>query len=134
MQNITLEERIIELLSHGVNSFNLLNQSLFVKKPLLQAKLDEMVRSEQIVFDKYLKGYYALKKAVLDLKDGGYAFARVEGEDKDYYIPREYLDNNIYNGDTCLVYPYEKGVRLLNAKIYKIIDRKYKYVIGVLKE
>lgn len=126
-----IKEVILNSLNHGVNKFNELQFITNINKKELQAILDSMIQEQKVLYDKYYNEYYILKIATLIVKEAGYAFASVEGEEADYYIsPDDLLDG--YNGDKALVFPYEKGSKLVNARVYKIIERANTTVIGVL--
>ena len=126
-----IKEIILNSLNHGVNKFNHLQVALNINKKELQAILDSLVNEGKIIYDRYYNEYYILKLAKLTVKEAGYAFATVEGEEDDYYIsPDDLLD--AYNGDEALIFPYEKGSKLINARVYKIVKRANTTVIGVL--
>lgn len=126
-----IKEIILNSLNHGVNKFNHLQVALNINKKELQAILDSLVNEGKIIYDRYYNEYYILKLAKLNVKEAGYAFATVEGEEDDYYIsPEDLLD--AYNGDEAIIFPYEKGSRLVNARVYKIVKRANTTVIGVL--
>ena len=119
------------LILHGVVKFKSIKKDLQIASNELDIILEDLINDNKIIYDKKYDEYYALKEAKLDIKPSGFAFAINEGED-DYYISQNNL-NGAYNGDIALVYPFKKGPRLIEAKVYKIIKRAYDYVIGELK-
>ncbi len=124
------EETILEYISHGLNRYKtLLRNSLFSKKEL-QAILEKLILEEKIIYDVHEDEYYILKKAILNVKEAGYAFAVIEGEE-DCYISKEDL-GFAFDGDIASIYPYERGSKLMNAKVYKILERSHTYVVGTL--
>ena len=119
------------LILHGVVKFKSIKKDLQIASNELDIILEDLINDNKIIYDKKYDEYYALKEAKLDIKPSGFAFALNELED-DYYISQNNL-NGAYNGDIALVYPFKKGPRLIEAKVYKIIKRAYDYVIGELK-
>lgn len=125
------ENIVLECIRHGVNRYKSLLRATGYSAKELQAKLDALAEEEKIFYDKEYDGYYPIKTAKLTVKEAGYAFADVENEEADYYIAQEDL-GSAYNGDIVLIYPYEKGVRLMNAKVLRIIEHANTYVVGTL--
>lgn len=123
-------EIVLNYINAGFNRYKELLNHTGLPKKSLQTILDRLAKEEKIVYanDKY----FPLKKATLIVKTAGYAFAKVEGEENDYFIS-EYDLGDAYNADTVLIYPYEEGPKLVNARVYKILERSHKYVVGVLK-
>ncbi|MDE6407792.1 MAG: ribonuclease R, partial [Anaeroplasmataceae bacterium] len=66
------------------------------------------------------------------IKSAGYGFITVDGEEADYFVKEDFL-NNIYNGDTVLFYPYFSGHRLTNGAIIKVSKRCHEFIIGHFK-
>ena len=113
--------------------FNALARKSKLNKKELSAMLESLVNDNKIIHVEYFDEYYPLKKAKLIVKESGYAFGVVEGEDNDYYIPEDYLPTLAFTGDIATIYPYEKGSKLYNAKVLKIDTHQHEYVIGILK-
>jgi len=128
---MNFKDQILECLNHGINRYRGLLASISINKKELQALLDDMVRDGLIYYDYEYNEYYIIKEAILNVKEAGYAFARIEGEEEDYFIPASEL-GYCYDGDRVLVCPYEKGSKLVNAKVIKVLEHAHKYVIGQL--
>ena len=127
------KKEIYEAILHGVTKFNSLRKAFGIKREMLDSFLNELIKDEVIIYDRRLDSYFALREATINVNPKGFGFARVEGEEKDYYIyPENLLD--CYDGDKALVYPYEQGIRLINAKVYKILKREHTFVIGKLNK
>ena len=127
------KKEIYEAILHGVTKFNSLRKAFGIKREMLDSFLNELIKDEVIIYDRRLDSYFALREATINVNPKGFGFARVEGEEKDYYIyPENLLD--AYDGDKALVYPYEQGIRLINAKVYKILKREHTFVIGKLNK
>lgn len=125
------QNMVLECIQHGVNRYKSLLRATGFSKKELQVRLDALMEEEKILYDIQHDEYYPIKKAKLTVKEAGYAFACVEGEEADYYIAQEDL-GSAYNGDTVLIYPFEKGVRLMNAKVLRILEHANTYVVGSL--
>ena len=123
---------VYNLIIDGIYSFHLLLKYSKLNIKELQAILDTLVRENKIIYVTRYNEYYPLKKAVINIKEAGYGFATVDGEEKDYFIPADFI-NNAYSGDSVIIYPFEKGAKLYNAKVYKIVERAHNSVVGVLK-
>ena len=125
------KKEIYEAILHGVVKFNSLKKAFGIKSDMLSSYLNELIKEEKIIYDRRFDSYFSLKEAIINVNPKGFGFARVEGEEKDYYIYPENL-LGAYDGDKALVYPYEQGIKLINAKVYKIIKREHNFVIGKL--
>ena len=128
-----MEEKIYELISHGVSGFMEIQSLVSINRQKLAIILEKMIEDNKIIYDKIDKGYYPLKQGRIIVKDQGFGFITVDGEDEDYYVYPEKL-NNSYNGDIVLFYPYGRGRKLMNAKVVKIIERAHNHIIGTLIE
>lgn len=127
-----LEQMILDLLNDNIFSFSKLLKYLKISKKELQAALDNLTFEEKVLYDRYFNQYYPIKEATLNVKEMGYAFAKVEGEEEEYYISEDDLLDS-YDGDTALIYPYERGSKLMNARVIKITNRAHKTIVGLLK-
>lgn len=126
-----IKEIVLEYISHGLNKYKTLLNNCHISKKELQAILDFLLNEGKIIYDTYYNEYYVLKKAKLNVKEAGYAFATVEGEEEDYFISANDL-GFAFDEDIALIYPYERGSKLMNARVYKILERAHTYVIGTL--
>ena len=120
-----------EYISHGITSFKELKGFLNVKSNELDKILKNLIAEEKIVSEG--NSYYALMQGRININPRGYGFVSVEGFDKDFYIPAEFI-NGAFEKDLCLIYPFDNSGRSISAKVYKVIDRYHKYVIGALKK
>jgi ribonuclease R len=125
--------KLLEYISHGVCDFKLLHKLLNCKKQELSIALDDLIEENKIKYDRIDGCYYLLKVGKIDVKDQGYGFISVDGEDEDYYVFPEKL-NGAFSGDTVEFYAYGRGRKLMNAKVERIIDHANKFIIGPLKE
>lgn len=118
---------------NNIYDYYMLQKSIKASYKEINAILDELIKDGKIDYFEEYDTYGDIKLARVNVKPQGYAFAYVEEENKDYYIPEVFL-NNVYDGDICIIVPYEIGHKLINAYIYKVEERAHSYVIGVLKE
>ena len=125
------KKEIYDAILHGVVKFNNLKKAFGIKRDVLDSYLNDLIKDESIIYDRKYDSYFALREATINVNPKGFGFARVDGEEKDYYIYPENL-LGAFDGDRALVYPYEQGIRLINAKVYKIIKREHTFVIGKL--
>ena len=125
------KKEIYDAILHGVVKFNNLKKAFGIKRDVLDSYLNDLIKDESIIYDRTYDSYFALREATINVNPKGFGFARVDGEEKDYYIYPENL-LGAFDGDRALVYPYEQGIRLINAKVYKIIKREHTFVIGKL--
>lgn len=128
-----MEEKIYELICHGVSGFIEIQSLVSINRQKLGIILEKMIDDNKIIYDKLDKGYYPLKQGKIIVKDQGFGFITVDGEDEDYYVYPEKL-NNAYNGDIVLFYPYGRGRKLMNAKVVKVLQRAHNHIIGTLIE
>ncbi|MBQ9124203.1 MAG: ribonuclease R [Acholeplasmatales bacterium] len=119
--------------NNNIYDYYMIQKSIKASYKEINAILDELIKDGKIDYFEEYDTYGDIKLARVNVKPQGYAFAYVEEENKDYYIPLDFL-NNVYDGDICTIVPYEIGHKLINAYIYKVEERAHSYVIGVLKE
>lgn len=122
---------LLAYIEQGVSKYKALLKSTGLSKKELQAELDNLIREEKIIYEPEYDAYHVLKKAKLMVKEAGYAFAKVENEEEEYYISKNDL-GTAYDGDTALIYPYERGVKLMNSRVYKILEHAHTTVVGCL--
>ena len=125
-------ENVYNLICNNINDFFDLLHKTNISKKELHEKLNILIEEEKIIYKPYFDKYYPLYKATLNVKEEGYAFAKVEGFDDDFYVPKDFL-MGAYDEDEVLIFPYKKGYKLINAEVYKIIKRAHTFVIGILK-
>lgn len=126
-----LEEiEVLELIRKDTNHFKRMKDSLKVNGQELDSVLKEMISKDIITFDKDINAYFELKKGIIEIKQAGFGFIVVEDED-DYFVPAIYIEN-VYSGDEVLFYAFEKGKKLYNAKIAKVLTRKNKTLVGTV--
>ncbi len=112
---------------------NTIARAFNVKFKELKAITNELIAEGKIVFAPAFQVYGIPKVAKLELKDRGYAFALVEGED-DYYLAPDFI-GNAYNGDTVNILPIGKindDDKLNSAIVCGVIERANKTVVGIL--
>ena len=126
-----LKEKAYECISHGITSFKELKGILNVKSNELDKILKNLINEEKIVSEG--NSYYALMEGRINLNPRGFGFVSVEGFDKDFYIPAEFV-NGAFEKDLCLIYPFDNTGRSVSAKVYKVVDRYHKFVIGKLNK
>lgn len=130
---MTLDDLYNLISNEYIFKFNSLVRKTKLNKKELASMLDTLVSQNKIIHVDYFDEYYPLKKAKLIVKESGYAFGVVDGEDKDYFIPEDYLPILAFTGDIATIYPFEMGSKLYNAKVLKIDEHAHNYVIGILK-
>ncbi len=126
-----LKDEIYDAIFHGIVKFNNLKKAFNLNSKDLNNFLIELIKEDKIIFDNNYQSYFALKEAIIDVNPKGFGFAKVDGIDDDFYIAKEDLIN-VYSSDKVLIYPFAKGIKLVNAKIYKILSRGHDFVIGKL--
>ena len=100
----------------------------------LKALTNELIKEEKIVFYPPYSIYGIPKIATIEIKQRGYAFAIVEGEEENYYIAPDFI-SNAYNGDTIKILSIGKvneDDRLDSAICLEVISRKHNKIIGIL--
>lgn len=125
------EDILFAYIKDGKHSWNALKRATGLSNQELQGYLTKLLKAERIIYDKDYDAYYELKLAKLSVKEAGYAFAIMDNEE-DYFISSDHL-NYAYNGDSALVYAYERGSKKMNAKVVKIVERAHHTVIGILR-
>ncbi len=113
---------------------NTLAKVFNVKFKELKAITNELISEGKIVFAPMYSIYGIPKIATLEIKDRGYAFAIVEGEENNYYISPDFV-RDAYNGDTVSILVIGKvnpDDKLDSAIVCNIIERKHKNIIGIL--
>lgn len=97
-----------------------------LRKKLIQLEQDKIIYNN--------KGYYSiLKKGKIQLKDKGFGFISVEGEEEDYFVS-ENDTFGAFNNDIVLFYIdyLRMDGKLKKASIVSIVERGFKEVIGKL--
>ena len=126
------EDLLLSLIKdEHIYHFNVLAKRLKVNPKELKACLNALVKENKIYYSAFYDIYTILKVATLDVKDKGYAFAKVDGEDIEYYIPKEDI-GTAYDGDICHIFPTGYDDKLKGASVYDVIERAHKIVIGKL--
>ena len=128
-----MEDKIYELISHGVSGFVEIQSLVSINRQKLGIILEKLIEENKIIYDKIDKSYYPLKSGKMIVKEQGFGFITVADEDEDYYVYPEKL-GNAYTGDEVLFYPYARGRKLMNAKVVKVISRARNHIIGTLVE
>ena len=127
------KELILECLNKGKNFFPNIRKFLKVSKQELSVLLDELVSEGIVYFEKGRNEYYIIKKGKVQVKDAGYGFISVPGEENDYFASKYELDG-VYDGDEVEFYAVDTGDSHLEANIIKTIKRNHTFIIGKYKE
>ena len=114
-----------------VYQFHVLARILKSNPKELKARLNALTKENKIYYSSFYDIYTILKVATLDVKDKGYAFAKVDGEDIEYYISKDDI-GTAYDGDICHIFPTGYDDKLKGAAVYDVIERAHKIVIGKL--
>ncbi len=126
------KEKIITALSlpycHQIND---LNKKTNISMSYLREKLDELITEERI----YKKGenYYIYKKGIIDIKDKGFGFIKVEGEETDYFVSENDIMGS-FTGDEVGFYVLPKigNQKLDTGIVVKVITRAKDKIYGKL--
>lgn len=147
-QKEVLRKKIIECLSGEQEecSENILFSSVAGSKKDIKNTLREMIykgevecnpKSGAIKLKESLRKKLPnpTKEGVIIGNRGGFAFCRVEGEDKDYFISRDNLAGAV-NLDRVKILPIKgpANAKQKEAKVKKIIERGNKQIIGIFYE
>ncbi|MDE5546125.1 MAG: ribonuclease R [Anaeroplasmataceae bacterium] len=124
-----MEEKIINLIKQGITEFDEIQSLSNISKKKLILILQELVEADILYHPKGTRYYGFIMSGIVTIKNAGYGFITVEGEEADYFVKEEFL-NNIYDGDTVLFYPYFSGHRLCNGAIIKVVKRSHEFIIG----
>lgn len=127
-----MEQKILELLSEGVTEFRELQSLSNLSKKRLGEILNNLIEKKLVYHPKNSWVYGMIKTGKLLIKEAGYGFILVEGEEEDYYVKEEEL-KQYYTGDVVEFYPYHSSHKLLNASIIRIIQRGHEFIIGNFK-
>ena len=128
---LDLDKIIIEIKDHHIYKFQTLTKVLGVNPKELKASLNSLIEDNIIYYSPIYDIYSILKVATLQVKDRGYAFAKVESENIEYYISKDDI-GNAYDGDTCLIYPTGYDDKLMGAAVKEVITRCHTKVVGKL--
>ncbi|MCM1131357.1 MAG: ribonuclease R [Roseburia sp.] len=127
-----MEEEILSLIKQGITEFDEIQTLSNISKKNLSLILQDLIEQDILYHPKGTKYYGYMMKGIVTIKSAGYGFITVEGEEADYFVKEDFL-NNIYNGDTVLFYPYFSGHRLCNGAIIKVLKRNHEFIIGHFK-
>lgn len=140
---MTLEEIILKTLSQNKeytrddNFVNFIEKKTKVSKKEIKRVIRNMITSGEIKVDVQNK-MTPRTQFVSEPKEGviignrnGYAFCRVEGEEKDYFIARENLGGAV-NRDRVVIRPIGEGFnsKRIEAEVEEIVERGNKQVVG----
>ena len=128
---LDLDKIIVEIKDHHIYKFSTLTKVLGVNPKELKASLNSLIEDNIIYYSPVYDIYSILKVATLNVKDRGYAFAKVENEDIEYYISKDDI-GNAYDGDICLIYPTGYDDKLMGAAVKDVISRSHTKVVGKL--
>ena len=106
-------------------------KSLYLNPKELKAFLNDLCKEDIIAYNSRNYTYAYLYTATLTVKPFGYAFAKVDSLDEEFYISECDL-GNAFNGDTCLIYPNGQDEKKRGANVYKVINRCHTFCVGRL--
>ena len=114
-----------------IHSVRDINKITNISKSEIQTILDELLESK-LVYKKD-KNFYIMKEGIIQIKDKGFGFIKVEGEESDYYV-NEFNTQGASTGDKVSFYVLPKTVNdfLDNACVIDILERKNTHVYGRL--
>ena len=126
------KDSIVEIIKDKkIYNINQISKIFNVKHKELKATLDSLVKDNILYYSRKYDVYSVIKVATLIVKERGYAFAKVEGEEEDYYISPDDL-GNVYDGDVCHIYPTGYDEKLKGAAVIDVLERAHTKVIGKL--
>ena len=129
-----MKEEILEALSkpyiHTIKDINKLTK---IKRIDIEDMLIILIKDGYIY--KIDNRYYLRKKGTIQIKDRGFGFIHVEGEENDYYVDA-YNTKDAANGDIVDFYvlPKTSDDFLDNACVIAVVERKNTHVFGKLIE
>ncbi|MDE7095375.1 MAG: RNB domain-containing ribonuclease, partial [Anaeroplasmataceae bacterium] len=127
-----MEEKIINLIKQGITEFDEIQSLSNISKKKLSLILQDLIERDILYHPKGTKYFGFIMIGTIIIKSAGYGFITVEGEEADYFVKEEFL-NNIYDGDTVQFYPYYSGHRLTNGAIIGVVKRSHEFIIGHFK-
>lgn len=106
-----------------------LNQQTGLSINVIKELLDELINDKQVYFKDNM--YYIRKQGKIQVKDRGFGFISVEGEESDYYV-NEHDTKMAFNNDIVDFYTQrvDDGRHLTIAKVISIVQRANTNVIG----
>ena len=127
------KELVIKCLENGNNYFPNIRKRLKVSKQELSNILDDLVKEGTVFYNIHHNEYYLIKKGTVEIKDAGYGFISVLGEEDDYYISKYELVG-VYNGDTISFYYEDNYENHKEAYLIDVLKRAHTHIIGRYKE
>lgn len=125
-------DEILNLLNQGITHLSDLARILHLNKKKIQELLIPQIELNVVYHEPNSSIYGIVKVGRVELKERGYGFIHVEGEDQDYYASADELDY-IFDGDLVTFYPFDDQSKLLNAHILKVLERGHNFIIGTYK-
>ena len=129
-----MKEEILEALSKPyVHTIKDINKATGIKRIDVEDILT-VLKKDGYVY-KFDNRYYLRKKGVIQIKDRGFGFIHVDGEDADYYVDA-FNTKDAANGDIVDFYvlPKTSDDFLDNACVISVLERKNTHVFGKLIE
>lgn len=110
-----------------------INKITNISNTKIRKILDDLVADGSVAIIN--KNYYLQKKGIIEIKDKGYGFIKVEGEDEEYYVERD-MNSGAYTGDEVLFYilPKTRGQKKDTAVVIKILKHSNDFIYGLLIE
>ena len=78
-----------------------INKITNISKTEIKSILDKLIADDKVALINKL--YYLKKSGIIEVKDKGFGFIKVEGEDEEYYVERG-GNNGAYTGDMVSFY------------------------------
>ncbi|MCR5706282.1 MAG: ribonuclease R [Acholeplasmatales bacterium] len=128
------EELVLDALSkpycHMVMDINKITN---MSKTEIKSILDKLIREDKVALINKL--YYLKKSGVIEVKDKGFGFIKVDGEEDEYYVERG-GNNGAYTGDTVSFYilPRIGRQKKDTAIVLNILKHSNEFIYGELIE
>lgn len=129
-----MKEAVLETLSFPYkNTIKDINKYTKIKMTDIEAILNILIKDGYVV--KVNNRYFLRKKGIIQIKDSGFGFIKVDEEDKEYYVS-EFNTLNSATGDIVDFYvlPSSSDSHLDEGIVIDIIERGHKHVFGLLVE
>lgn len=129
-----MKENILEALSKPfIHTIKDINKYTGIKRTDIESILKVLLHDGYVY--EINKRYYLKKKGVIQIKDKGFGFIHVDGEENDYYVGA-FDTKDSSNGDIVEFYvlPKNSGEYLDNACVIRVLERKNTHVFGKLIE
>ncbi len=131
---MTNKELVLKALSKPFNH-NIYDVKKSTKLDINEIKsaIDELIKENKIHTNSKGDLFYIKLQGTIEIKDMGFGFIKVEGEEKEYHV-NENDTKGALNGDLVEFYvlPSNKSTKLDSAIVLKILEHSNEYVYGQL--